>query len=121
MPTYDARTINITHITSVTNVTNVTNVSQVVPGSVYAHQRVLAKGRRHPGAERQEQRPKLLRYCQTCGMIDGDTVAGMSSGEVCRESAKVVAFASKNIASVVSEACRGVWGGICDIVDSFRE
>ena len=94
-----------------TFVTNVTNVRVTKGyGAANAHKRPH-RARKHFG-EKRKRPPKLFRYCASCGILDGDVVHGMSSGQLCDESVKVMGYAAKGIASNI----HGMAHDTCDIV-----
>lgn len=74
-------------------------------------------------------RPKLFRYCASCGILDGDAVHGMDPGRLCDESLKVMGYAAKGIASNIHgmvrdtrdivHAAGGIAAGIGQIFYSF--
>ena len=72
--------------------------------------------KRHP--------PKLFRYCASCGILDGDVVYGMSNGEMCDESVKVIKYASgelvDSIGRIGNDACE-VAGNLCGFASNMYD
>lgn len=91
------------HATYVTNVTNVTNVkvTNVNTGGVAVPYKWHGQSgrRRHKREDwhREERKPKLLRYCASCGLLDQHVVARMSHEEACLESMNVLGYAAKGL------------------------
>jgi len=93
----NANTINI----------NVTNISNRFRVDHTGSKRKFQGSQRH-FAVRSDRPPRLLRYCSTCGLLDQGVVAGMSNGERCVESARVIGYAAKGLCSDVGSMAGNV-------------
>ena len=95
---------------NITNITNITNVSCY--GRPHRHHA------NHRNANKHGQKPpKLLRYCSTCGLLDQDVVANMSSGEMCDEAINVMGYGVRGLASCAGNVTRSVGGLLKGILD----
>lgn len=55
-----------------------------------------------------DRSPRLYRYCASCGMRDQHVIAGMSNGERCLESAKLIGYCAHGLGSNIDGMVRGV-------------
>ena len=101
-------------------VTNVTNVRVTKGYGTDANKRPH-RARKHLGGKKKRP-PKLFRYCASCGILDGDVVYGMSNGEMCDESVKVIKYASgelvDSIGRIGNDVC-GVAGNLCGFASNM--
>lgn len=100
-PTY----ANNVTITNVTNITNVTQVSSHVNG--YGKPRRKHGNGHGFGDGRSDRPPKLFRYCASCGLLDQDVASRMSTGKMCEESVKALAYTARGVSSSVGGMARG--------------
>lgn len=100
---YVAGDVNIVNITNVTNVTNVSYTRQP-----RIQRRQWERGRR-------EDRPRLLRFCASGGLLDRDVAYGMDEGEMMTEASKLASHGFKGMAS----SLRGVGNGIIGMLRSI--
>lgn len=91
---------------TVNNVTNITSVGGIPSERVHQPWRKHHK-HRHKQSER---KPELLRYCQSCGILDQHKVAHMSNGQLAEGAVDVIRYSSKKMCSHVEGAAKGFGG-----------
>lgn len=70
-----------------------------------------------------ERKPKLLRFCQSCGMLDQRKVARMSNGQLAEGAVDVIRYSSKKMCGHLEGAAKGFGGAIlalARIIDRIR-
>ena len=92
----DGRVINVTNITNVTNVSYRYSPHKSRKGHKKFHKKFHGHGKR----------PKLYKYCSSCGLLDSDLISKMSSEEICSESVNVAAYAASELCSDIGDICR---------------
>ena len=95
--------VNYTNYIHTTNVTNVTMMQ--------SHGNIGSRRRRHArnGLQRREEKPELLRFCESCGILDQDKVMRMSDEQIVDGVFDVGRHVSRDVARNV----KGICGGIC--------
>lgn len=104
-----AKNITVNNITNVTNVNNVTNVVHV-----------QGEQRHHKQNHHHERKPELLRFCQSCGILDQQKVMRMSNGQLAEGAVDVMRHSSRNLgrhATGVIKSFGGIFGAIARIID----
>ena len=78
------------------------------------------KMKQHPRRVRDDEpEPKLLRYCQSGGLFDGEKLSRMSDGEVASESMKVVGYAGGKALDCFGNAISGVANMIGNVLGAL--
>ena len=100
-------------------INNVVNINNGLPQSgmpvksgpgYQPHWRHRRKHRHGHGQEqdrRNERKPKLLRYCASCGMVDQNVVAKMDRNTIGAEAVNVMAYGARGLASDARVMARG--------------
>lgn len=117
-----AGNVTVNNITNVTNVTNVVRAHGYTPHGKWRRDN-QPKREKHEsrGKLRHEHKPKLLRFCQSCGMLDQDKVMRMSDGQLARELSCVADYANKRTMNDIRGIGHGlakIGRGVCGMVSS---
>ena len=65
--------------------------------------------------ERKSRKPKLYNYCASCGTVDADVAAGMSSGRLCEEGFKTCGYAARELGHTARHMARTTGGLVRDL------
>lgn len=94
--------VNYTNYIHTTNVTNVTMMQS--PGNIGSRRRRHARN----GLQRREEKPELLRFCESCGILDQDKVMRMSYGQIVDGVFDVGRHVNRDVARNVKGICGGL-------------
>lgn len=94
--------VNYTNYIHTTNVINVTIMQS--PGNIGSRRRGYARR----NTQGRKERPELLRFCESCGILDQDKVMRMSDGQIVDGVFDVGRHVSRDVARNVKGICGGI-------------